>query len=47
MEGINIVQFYKKHIKKPIKEIITNLDDLRIKIIKFFGVNACQMYGLT
>lgn len=47
MEGINIVQFYKKHIKKPIKEIITNLDNLRIKIIKLFGVNACQMYGLT
>ena len=31
---------------KPIKEVITNLNELKIKIVRFFGNTACQMYGL-
>ena len=46
MEGVSIVQFYKDKIHKPIKEVITNLNELRIKIIRLFGDTGCQMYGL-
>lgn len=46
MEGVSIVQFYEDKIHKPIKEVITNLNKLRIKIIRLFGDTACQMYGL-
>lgn len=47
MEGINIAQFFNKNIIKPIKEIVANLNNLRIKIIKLFGNSACYMYGVT
>ena len=46
MEGINIVLFYKKNSNKLKKEMITNLTDLRKKIIQLFGHTACCMYGL-
>lgn len=39
MEGISI-------IKTATDSIITNIDELRTKIIRLFGVNACQIYGL-
>jgi transposase len=46
MEGISIVRFFKNKIIEPTKEIITNLNDLRKKIICHFGNTACIMYGL-
>ena len=39
MEGIAIIK------KEPLT-FITNLNDLRCKIIQLFGVTACQIYGL-
>lgn len=46
MEGISVVQFYKDKIRGPIKEVVTNLNELRKKIIRLFGDTACWMYGL-
>lgn len=46
MEGISLVQFYEKHMGKPVREIMMNLNALRKKIIYFFGETACQLYGL-
>jgi transposase len=46
MEGINIIQFFQDSIVEPIKEMITNLNELRKKIIRLFGDTACRMYGL-
>ena len=46
MEGIGIVRFYKDNMKTPFKEVLTNLNRLREKIIQLFGETACQMYGL-
>jgi transposase len=46
MEGVNIIQFFQDRIIEPIKEIITNLNELRKKIIRLFGNTACRMYGL-
>ena len=45
MEGVGIIQFYREGIA-PIKEMITNLNALRKKIINLFGDTACRMYGL-
>lgn len=39
MEGISI-------IRSATQAMITNLDDLRCKIIKLFGMTACQIYGI-
>lgn len=39
MEGISI-------IKASMQAMITNLDDLRCKIITLFGSTACQIYGI-
>ena len=39
MEGISIV-------KTSTEAIITNIDVLRCKIIRLFGVTACHIYGL-
>ena len=39
MEGISI-------IRTPAQAMITNLDDLRCKIITLFGATACQIYGI-
>ena len=46
MEGIGVIQFYENNIKRPFKEMVTNINDLRKKIIRLFGDTACQMYGL-
>lgn len=46
MEGVGIVRFYEDKIYQPIREIITNLNALRKKIIYLFGEAACKMYGL-
>lgn len=47
MEGIGIVRFYKKNIVDPIREVIANLNDLRIKIINYFGCSAQKIYGIV
>ena len=47
MEGIGIIQFFKKKVLQPIEEVITNLNELRRKIIFHFGTTACTMYGLN
>lgn len=39
MEGIAIV-------KTAVTTMITNLNDLRCKIIRLFGITACQIYGI-
>ena len=46
MEGIGIVRFFNETLGKPAKEMITNLNALRKKIIYHFGETACIMYGL-
>lgn len=47
MEGAGVVQFYEDKIDHPTKEIVTNLNALRKKIILLFGKAATQMYGLV
>lgn len=46
MEGIGIIRIFDELLGKPIKEMITNLNALRRKIIYHFGETACIMYGL-
>ncbi len=46
MEGIHIIRIYRESMIKSFKEVITNLNELRKKIIGLFGETACQMYGL-
>ena len=46
MEGIGVIRFYEKNLSKPIREMITNLNELRRKIIKLFGEPACKIYGI-
>ena len=46
MEGIGIIRFFDEALCQPIKEMITNLNALRKKIIYHFGDTACRMYGL-
>jgi transposase len=47
MEGIGIVRFHEENISEPLREIITNLNNLRKKIIFLMGENTIQIYGLT
>ena len=48
MEGIGIVRMYRMELVKSLeREIITNLDSLRRKIIGLFGDTALKMYGLA
>ena len=46
MEGISIVRITGEMTQGMVKEFVTNLTDLRKKIIRFFGDTACRMYGL-
>jgi transposase len=46
MEGIGVIRFYEENLRDPVREIITNLSELRRKIIRFFGGSACQIYGI-
>jgi hypothetical protein len=46
MEGISIVRLAGEMTQGVVKEFVTNLTDLRKKIIRFFGDTACRMYGL-
>ena len=45
MEGIGIVKVYNKS-KRLISKLVTNLDELRLKIIRLFGSFTCEMYGI-
>lgn len=47
MEGIGMIRFYEKNLSKPIREMITNLTELRQKIIKLFGGASCRIYGIS
>lgn len=46
MEGIDVVYFYNESLSQTIREVITNLNKLRKKIIWLFGRNAAWIYGL-
>jgi transposase len=46
MEGIDVVYFYNESISETIREVITNLNKLRKKIVWLFGKNAAWIYGL-
>lgn len=46
MEGIGVIQFYEES-KRKIKRLVTNLSELRKKIIRLFGGTACALYGLN
>jgi transposase len=46
MEGIGAVYFYETPNAAPCREVITNLNDLRKKIISLFGETAERLYGL-
>jgi hypothetical protein len=46
MEGIGVVYFYNQSLSHTIREVITNLNDLRKKIIWLFGENAAWIYGI-
>lgn len=46
MEGINIVLFLKEQTSEIYKKLVTNLSEVRKKIIRFFGESACKMYGI-
>jgi hypothetical protein len=46
MEGIGIARFYEEAFERISKEMITNLTQLRKKIIALFGETAMRMYGL-
>ena len=47
MEGISIVRFFELNNDNPTREIITNMNEVRLKIISLFGKTACEMYGLN
>ena len=46
MEGIDVVYFYNESLSRTIREVITNLNKLRKKIIWLFGRNAAWIYGI-
>ena len=46
MEGIGVVRFWIDYSQSTYRELITNLNKLRRKIIILFGETARWMYGL-
>lgn len=46
MEGIDVVYFYNESLSETTREVITNLNKLRKKIIWLFGRNAAWIYEL-
>ena len=46
MEGIALVRFCDASLQETLREVITNLNRLRKKIITLFGETASCMYGL-
>ena len=45
MEGIGIVKICDQ-AQNLISAMVTNLDELRLKIIRLFGEPICEMYGI-
>lgn len=46
MEGIDVVYFYNESLTMTTREVITNLNKLRKKIVYLFGRNATWIYEL-
>ena len=46
MEGIAIVRMIIEADQGIVRELVTNLSQLRQTIVRLFGHTACQMYGL-
>jgi transposase len=46
MEGIGLVYFYDESLSTIVREIITNINAVRKKIIYLFGKTAVKIYGL-
>lgn len=46
MEGIDVVYFYNESLTHTVREVITNLNKLRRKIIALFGKTAAWIYGI-
>lgn len=46
MEGLGIVRL-QENTDAPPRELLTNLSELRKKIIQLFGPTACRMHGLN
>ena len=44
LEGVSIVTFFESHIVEPVREVITGLNQIRIKIVKLFGHSAQKKY---
>jgi len=47
MEGIDVVYFYNESLSRTVREVITNLNSLRKKIIWLFGNNAAWIYEIS
>ena len=47
MEGVGMARIYGERVDVPVREVVTNLSDVRRKIIRLFGETACQMCGLN
>ena len=47
MEGVGMIRFYENNRHNPIKEMLTNLSELRRKIITLFGGSAIKIYGFA
>jgi transposase len=46
MEGIGLVYFYNESLTHIVREVITNINAVRKKIIYLFGATAAKIYGL-
>jgi transposase len=46
MEGIGLVYFYNESLTHIVREVITNINAVRKKIIYLFGTTAAEIYGL-
>jgi len=46
MEGVDMVYFYNESITHTIREVVTNLNRIRRKIIALFGKTAAWIYGI-
>jgi transposase len=46
MEGIGLVHFYNESFSSIVREVITNINAVRKKIIYLFGETAARIYGL-
>ncbi len=47
MEGISVVYLALQEIKEETLVVIANLDEVKQKIIPYFGNYALEIYGLT